>query len=502
MFTSPCLVTIVVIILLSGTHLGARSAHDDDFVCPYKQEETLYYNIDIMVEGIGENCGSYDLYSIGATLQEVVDEVEEEIPEYKATERMETNVCLLPVELEERRTLQETTTRANRRRKKGTYTYKGGGRCRRCRKSNSDRRLGSAEVCNRAGIAAQAAEQVSFQVKQASSAFSLLKERALECSDLDMGFAPVSSVKALLAQIRKKQKVANKASKQAKQDCQKSRKVRTSKEMDAIVKRVNTASGQAVNAANSANNIVVQIGNSLGGNICNQAGGRTFGSSAQASCREADAAVFYADMASAAVESTTETIKVMNNIVPDCDDWNKRMTGANSELQAANQARNVASKKAKQAKRDCKNTKKTNKVKMLRQQAKNEASKARGIYFALREDVKILNCDGTIGRTRQPHETNEKNAGTTSEIQETAAGGYYTGGTGREKSMLSWIAKLVNMLYEKIPGRVMEAYSQTESTLGECELEGFRVTIDIHVLDTGQEVEDWITLTDCANLKI
>lgn len=74
-----------------------RDLDGDDFECPYK-EEKLFYNIDIFIEGIGEGCGTYDLYDIGTTLQEIVDEVEEDIPEYKQREKMETvmYVCCAP----------------------------------------------------------------------------------------------------------------------------------------------------------------------------------------------------------------------------------------------------------------------------------------------------------------------------------------------------------------------------------------------------------------------
>ena len=65
-----------------------RRNQQDDFVCPYA-EETLYYNIEIFIEGLGEGCAAYDLYNIGAILQKIVAEVEEEIPEYE-NERMDT----------------------------------------------------------------------------------------------------------------------------------------------------------------------------------------------------------------------------------------------------------------------------------------------------------------------------------------------------------------------------------------------------------------------------
>jgi hypothetical protein len=68
-----------------------RDLQGDDFECPDK-EETLFYNIDIFIEGIGEGCEAYDLYDIGNMLQRVVDEVEEEIPEYKRREKMETTM--------------------------------------------------------------------------------------------------------------------------------------------------------------------------------------------------------------------------------------------------------------------------------------------------------------------------------------------------------------------------------------------------------------------------
>lgn len=66
-----------------------RELNGDDFQCPYN-EETLLYNIDINIEGVGEGCDNVELLRIGDLLQEIVSEVEAEIPEYKRTENMQT----------------------------------------------------------------------------------------------------------------------------------------------------------------------------------------------------------------------------------------------------------------------------------------------------------------------------------------------------------------------------------------------------------------------------
>lgn len=137
--------SLEILMLISNSPFAA-----DDFVCPY-EEEKLYYNIAIFIEGIGQGCESYDLYNIGELLQRVVDEVEEEIPEYKRAERMETTICPFPEEENLKRHLRARSTEAianlngvqqgNRPRElaRNRYKYRGSGKCLRCRAQNSDR---------------------------------------------------------------------------------------------------------------------------------------------------------------------------------------------------------------------------------------------------------------------------------------------------------------------------------------------------------------------------
>jgi hypothetical protein len=214
----------LIIIIIICSSLVCASLEHDDFFCPYK-EETLYYNIDITIDNVGVGCESYDLYNIGIVLQEIVHEVEEEIPSHRETERMDTTICPVPLSEEERRRRnlwetalvdEEQRDLAKRRRKKnGQYTYKGGGRCRRCRKNNSDRRsLGVGDACAMVNPTDNAVNVISDSVKKAHAAFMLLKERALECNHLEMGMESVLVAKALLEKCRKTLKVARKAANQ------------------------------------------------------------------------------------------------------------------------------------------------------------------------------------------------------------------------------------------------------------------------------------------------
>jgi TusA-related sulfurtransferase len=127
--------------------------------------------------------------NIGAILQEVVDKVEEEIPEYE-NETMETTVCPLPiVELATR-----LLDKSNREVQKtgGRYIYRGGGKCRRCRQNNNDRRfLQSVEAAclntDTALFGANLTDLAETAVEAVSDAFLNLKEIALECPNLKSG---------------------------------------------------------------------------------------------------------------------------------------------------------------------------------------------------------------------------------------------------------------------------------------------------------------------------
>ena len=171
----------------------------DDFVCPYK-EEKLYYNIDIFIEGVGQGCESYDLYNIGELLQIVVDEVEEEIPEYKRAERMETTICPFPEEEDLRRHLRASSTEAitnlnvtkqgNQPRelakKRKRYKYRGSGKCRRCRAQNSDRQLQALSVddaCEKADKAAYATSIAVTATKNGEDIVNRLRNYVLRHCD-------------------------------------------------------------------------------------------------------------------------------------------------------------------------------------------------------------------------------------------------------------------------------------------------------------------------------
>jgi len=77
-FIVPVLIT-AILLWLEALQPGVEL--HDNLVCPY-DDERLYYNIDIYVEGMAEGYNEYDLIGLGKVLQRLVDEVEEEIPEY------------------------------------------------------------------------------------------------------------------------------------------------------------------------------------------------------------------------------------------------------------------------------------------------------------------------------------------------------------------------------------------------------------------------------------
>ena len=226
--------------------------------CPF-DEERLYYNIDIYVEATAHNCDEYDLVGIGDFLQNLVSEIEAEIPEYKNTERMETTVCPVPEEQDVTRTcsrsnfrsLQEAPQQAQSTRKRRAgrkrYTYKGSGRCRRCKANNSDRRLrkkrGSGVtgemVCQYADKARHAFEEVAAVELKANEEVVSLEEKAMECgSDLYLEKELLREAKQRLTWIRQSQQVAYEGSRKANTECNKASR---SKSPRALKKCLNKA---------------------------------------------------------------------------------------------------------------------------------------------------------------------------------------------------------------------------------------------------------------------
>jgi hypothetical protein len=310
--TTRSTIVFMLLLLSSSSSFSAsynvvangQELQDDDtpLECPVEDEERLYYNIDIYVEATSENCDEFDLVGIGELLQRLVNEVEADIPEYEETERMETIVCPRPAseqDLEARKLLfhpefQQIETTAQpptqpprrRRRRKRRYTYKGSGRCRRCKTNNNDRRLGihpwdsiitvfkaahdtlediieedmlsfqqgrqlrrGDGVCRHFQIANDASKRVASTAASADSVLFTLQESASECNNLIVGQQVIEVAQDWLSVMQQLQELAAKQARKAKFQCNKARKKSSKKILKKRLKRANEVATKTAQSA-------------------------------------------------------------------------------------------------------------------------------------------------------------------------------------------------------------------------------------------------------------
>lgn len=165
---------------------SALASSDDLPECEF-DTQVQFYNVDIDVLNLPENCRDPDLINIGFITQDVVDETEEKMPDYRE-EYMSTLVCPFPDEVAEGRRrrrrqldtiamrhLQTTTTRTRR------YRFRGTGRCRRCRRNNNARMLedvSDGRICSIANQVESLYDKANYAAVTAESILTRMTERA------------------------------------------------------------------------------------------------------------------------------------------------------------------------------------------------------------------------------------------------------------------------------------------------------------------------------------
>ena len=114
-------------------------AKDDLPSCQGGTDES-WFNFEATVDKVSEDCNSEDSFVIGALVSEVIRQIECSIPEYK-DEVFSSELCELPSEYHASRNLVLVDEQVNRELGGKKWTYKGGGRCLRCRKEQRRRSL-------------------------------------------------------------------------------------------------------------------------------------------------------------------------------------------------------------------------------------------------------------------------------------------------------------------------------------------------------------------------
>lgn len=513
---------------LDAFDVDVRRREQQDLFCSDGQLRELYANIDIMIEDIGSGCED-SLFDIGQVLQDVVSEVEEDIPMYE-NERMETTICPYPViEKEgEFRLLRETSVdleerklRKKKKKKKkptrtltGTqrYRYRGGVKCQRClqRLNNSDRRL-QYKACDNADVAEFAADMAATAVENAGKAFDYLKEKAIECDDLQNGAEFITNAKILVQQCREGRRLASNKAKIARLECEEARNAGPLSQIQKHEKLAETASNEAINAARNTKRRYILLRDSLGNNVCSSQArpGSSSSVSVDQVCRESDIAQFGYLVSATAAKNAAECFKDLRQRALECDDLlrlQELVTDARKPLEETRKAMKVAKNGERIANAQCNQARKADSSSELAkymqvaerasEDSLREAEEARVGYLLIKNELEQLDECKIVQSPIAPavSETSSQ------ETEPPDAGQEFEDETIYEQTLRDWLVLLARSLYDMLPKRLMEEYEQATFPKG-CKVSGFDVKIRIDVLESSQELVFWVTEDTCDEIQ-
>lgn len=492
----------------------------DNFLCEDGILRELKANLDIIISDVSSGCSNENaLIDIGAVIQDVVAEVEEDIPRYE-NENMETLVCPLPlIEFEKVRLLRaddmgiedsgRDLQKKKKKEKRRRYRYRGGVKCQRCLRRNSDRRLQDLveSTCNKADIAVFAADMAATAIQNAVEAINYLKKKAIECEDLKLAAEAVTNGKTLLQQCRDSHEIAMNEAKRARSQCTQSRNAGPGDDVRQFEQLAGTASNDALNAARNAKRRYIILRDSLDQNVCDRIVQEPDGSSVTIDqvCREAGLADFGSDIAASAVSHAAETYSILRQRALECDnilELQPVITNAKHSLQTTRRQSKMAKNGAKKANNQCSKAKKaTSGAELLEymqvaekasDDALDAAEQTRTGDKALQDELDRLDvCD--IARSPiSPPERESPDQGMQAPPQ-----GEYEDESIYEQSLKDWLVTLARALYDTLPKRLMEEYEQSTFPPG-CNLKGFDVKIRIEVLESSQELTFFVTEEACT----
>jgi hypothetical protein len=495
----------------SDLSLGVRRINEDDKSCPrYRPNvENLLYNIDIEVNGISEGCGDNDLLKIGAILQKVVDDVEKEIPEYES-DSMETTVCPLPIGgLATRRGLLLDKSNRELGTARGSYTYKGGGKCKRCRKSIDEARfLQSVEATclntDDALFGANLIDRAETVVEAVDDAFLNLKEITLECPNLRAGKKLVIWAREILKECEAAYERALDAVETARDQCQQAKLPTSKKEYQSRMRQVSEAYDTAVGEVNKARNFYFEMQENLVNiDVCNQTveapADNLFSLEGQSAV--AQLATFAVEMSGTAANKANAAFLELNELVIACggsivgaqaiyDSANKNLIASQgAKEQAARRARKCKSwlKQARAAKSKQAKEKRAVSAEKFANQAFLAAESARNSYFTIRDEVErqVYCKTRPLSPIAAPSTRLEPEDDQIPPGQEPK---------GEETPLMEWLLMFMRMLYDRIPTALSEFPSSETCTLG-----GIGIYISIDALERPEE-EIWLVTKEVCDI--
>ena len=469
---------------LDASILSQKERHlinEDNKFCPYANatQEKLLYNIEIQIQGL-DGCGDDVLLKVGTTLQQIVDEVVAEIPEYK-NEHMQATICPMPIVEAARRGLR--LAKSNRKLvNAGRYRYRGGGQCRRCRKNNNDRLLlqdalsynmtclNTDKDIYDAGLA----DLANTAVEGVGGAFLDLKVTALGCSNLRSGKALVAWANKTLEECKTAQKELRAAVETARAQCQQASLASSEAQSESLVRQAAETFGTAMKAVDKVLQLYSELKDKLKTtDVCNQPIEDAGDISSMA-----DMAAFVAEMSETAFKKAKQLFSQLQERAMECGDSMTEIQlieSARAQLVASKKAKKEAVRKARISRRQAQKAKAAASQEELNQitsVAKESfelalfaAERARNSYYLISDELELPIC----GATQVPEEVDGA-------------------------PLKEWLVGLMDNLYALL---IPDIYYLMDNCTSENE-ESLYIHID--ALEEWWEEEKLITKKDCDNL--
>jgi DNA repair exonuclease SbcCD ATPase subunit len=217
--------------------------------------DDMWFNFEAKVEKVSENCDSEDAFIIGSLLSEVIRQIECSIPEYKQ-EIFTSELCELPIEYQTNRKLALVDEPIHRK-LSTSFTYKGGGRCARCRKGRRRSLRDLKEVSVDAVCAFAASANLSAAIAtRFMEAAKINYERVIELTsdywDAKKGLKTVEEAEKEMEECTEHEELAKDESLVTQAWCDKAKKQTSYKDLENSIKYAEKACKNAIEEAEKA----------------------------------------------------------------------------------------------------------------------------------------------------------------------------------------------------------------------------------------------------------
>jgi hypothetical protein len=125
-------------------------------------------------------------------------------------------------------------------------------------------------ICEVAGTASAAFSVATAAAKAANEAFSVLKERALDCYDLQQGQDYIDAAKEVMDECRNSKALTSAAAKQARKLCKKAKRASSAAGFKGMLQNVEVLSREAMHTARTAASQYRRLNDEFDGSFCTE----------------------------------------------------------------------------------------------------------------------------------------------------------------------------------------------------------------------------------------